>query len=136
MENLLSPHIECTDPSTLQFCLALSDTEFWYCQINDSNENLLPDSNSNAKFLFEQFRHCPKDMIRLATIVHEVREFISDKRLWYSDAFDVGDITQKEKEDLSISYGYSWNSFDSDRERNQLICESYFETYLTDFENY
>ena len=42
MKNLLNPGIEFTDPDTLQFCLPLSDKEFWYCEPNCYRSRSLP----------------------------------------------------------------------------------------------
>lgn len=135
MENLLNPSIECTDPTPLQFCLKISDTKFWYCQVNDSRDCLLPDSNSIQCFIFKHFTSEPKALLEMSSQVHEVREFITNRRLWFSDEFDVTDIPPEEQLELLKGYGYSWDDFDSDKDRNQIICEIYFEEQLFDFSN-
>lgn len=35
----------------------------------------------------------------------------------------------EEQIELLEDYGYTWGSFANDRERNQIICEIYFEEY-------
>lgn len=136
MENLMNPSIICTDPDTLQFCLIISDTEFWYCQVNDSRNCFLPESSSVWRFILEHFTGKPKALLKMSSQVHEVQEFITNRRLWFSDEFDVTDFSPEEQLELLNDYGYSWNDFSSDKNRNQIICENYFETYLFDFENY
>lgn len=136
MENLLKPNIQCTDPDTLQFCLAHSDTEFWYCQVNDMNVKLLPDAQTTEKLIYDILCGYPKSLLDLSKTVTEVKEFVSNRRFWYSDDFDVTDFTQEEKLTLLGDYGYSWDYFTSDAERNQIICECYFEENICDFENY
>lgn len=133
MENLLNPNIEYTDPDTLQFCLPLSDTKFWYCQVNDLQDCLLPKSSSIQCFIFQHFTGEPKALLKMSSLVHEVREFITNHQLWFSDEFDVTDIPPEEQLELLKSYGYSWDDFDSDKDRNQIICEIYFEEQFADF---
>lgn len=133
MENLLNPSIVYTDPDTLQFCLIISDTEFWYCQIDDSQDCLLPDSNSIQSFIFKHFTGEPKALLEMSSQVHEVREFITNCQLWFSDEFDVTNIPPEEQLELLKGYGYSWDDFDSDKDRNQIICEIYFEEELNDY---
>lgn len=136
MENILNPLIEYTDPDALQFCLKISDTKFWYCQVNDLQDCLLPESSSIQRFIFKHFTSEPKALLEMSSQVHEVHEFITNCRLWFSDEFDVTDFSPEEQLELLNDYGYSWNDFSSDKNRNQIICENYFETYLFDFENY
>lgn len=136
MENLQNPNIQCTDPDTLQFCLQHSDTEFWYCQVNDMNVKLLPDAQTTEKLIYDILCGYPKSLLELSKTVTEVKEFVSNRRFWCSDNFDVTDFTQEEKLELLGDYGYSWDSFTSDAERNQIICECYFEENIYDFDDY
>ena len=73
----------------------------------------------------------PEDLIRLSSVVAEVKEFISNGRLWCSGDINIDDIDENERLALIQAYGYLRNSCSSDAEWNQLICESYFETYCT-----
>ena len=134
MKNLLNPNIQFTDPDTLQFCLPLSDKEFWYCEPNCSHEKLLPESDSNERIVYDILCGYPEDLLQLSSIVAEVKEFISNGRLWCSGNISIDDIDVEEQLELLQAYGYSWNSFSSEAERNQVLCECYFETYcVTEF---
>lgn len=135
MENLLNPNIEFTDPDTLQFCLKLSDKEFWYCEPNRYHEKLLPDVDSVEGLILDTLSGYPKDLIRLSSIVTEVKEFISDRKLWMSGSIEIDDFDQEEKLELLADYGYKWDGFDNDADRNQIICENHFESYPLDYRN-
>jgi len=129
MENLFNPNIQFTDPDTLQFCLPLSDKEFWYCEPNCCHDKLLPESDSTERIIYDTLCGYPEELIRLSSVVTEVKEFISNRRLWCFGTISIDTIDEKEQLELLSSYGYSWDSFTSDIERNQIICECYFETY-------
>lgn len=133
MKNLLNPNAQYTDPDTLQFCLPLSDKVFWYCQPNDCLADIFPEFDSMTQLIRTHFTGYPEELIRLSSVVTEVREFMSDSRLWCSGDVSIDDIEYEEQLELLQSYGYSWDSFSSDAERNQIICENYFETNITDF---
>ena len=134
MKNLLNPNIQFTDPDTLQFCLPLSDKGFWYCEPNCSHEKLLPESDSNERIVYDILCGYPEDLLQLSSIVAEVKEFISNGRLWCSGNISIDDIDVEEQLELLQAYGYSWDSFSSEAERNQVLCECYFETYcVTEF---
>ncbi len=135
MENLLNPNITCTDPDNLQFCLPISEYEFWYCEPNGYNDLLLSDSNSNESQILEKYLGNPKQLLEDAKIDEAVKSFIANRLLWMSGEVDVRYFTQKEKEELLSDYGYSWEDFDNDIERNQIICENYFESNPMDFRN-
>ena len=136
MENLLNPHTYCTDPDTLQFCLPLSDTEFWYCQANDFSERLFGEADTMERFIYNILRGNPKALHDLATKVSEVKDFATDRRLWYTTHIDVTDFSHEEQLELLSDYGLKWNSFNSDTDRNQIIWECYFEENICDFDNY
>lgn len=134
MKNLLNPGIQYTDPDTLQFCLPLSDNEFWYCEPNCCQDKLFPESDSTERIIYDMLCGYPEELIRLSSVVAEVKEFISNGRLWCSGNISIDDIGEKERFELLQTYGYSLDSFSAGAERNQIICESYFETYcITDF---
>lgn len=129
IENLLNPNIQFTDPDTLQFCLPLSEKEFWYCESNCSHDKLLPESDSDELIIYDILCGYPEDLLRLSSVVAEVKEFISNGQLWCSGNISIDDIDEEERLELLRAYGYSWDSFSSEAERNQVICECYFETY-------
>lgn len=54
MGNLLNPHTYCTAPGILQFSLPLSDTEFWYCQVNDFSERLFGEADTKERFIYNR----------------------------------------------------------------------------------
>lgn len=136
MENLLNPNIQCTDPDTLQFCLPYSDTEFWYCQVNDTNVKLLPDAETTENLIYDILCGYPKGLLDLSKTVTEVKEFVSNRQFWFTSDIDVTEFDHEEQLELLKNYGYSWNDFSSDAERNQIICECYFEENICDFDNY
>lgn len=134
MENLLNPNIQCTDPDTLQFCLPYSDTKFWYCQVN--NVKLLPDAETMENLIYDVLCGYPKGLLDLSKTVTEVKEFVFNRQFWFTSDIDVTEFDHEEQLELLKSYGYSWNDFSSDAERNQIICECYFEENICDFDNY
>lgn len=131
MKNLLNPSIQFTDPDTLQFCLPISDKEFWYCEPNCCQDKLFPESDSTERIIYDMLCGYPGELIRLSSVVTEVKEFISNRRLWCSGDINIDEIDEKEQLELMNAYGYSLDSFSTGAERNQIICESYFETYCT-----
>ena len=134
MENLLNPSIQFTDPDTLQFCLPLSDKEFRYCEPNCSHDKLLPESDSTERIIYDMLCGYPEELIRLSSVVAEVKEFISNGQLWCSGYISIDEIDESEQFELLQTYGYSRDSFSTGAEKNQIICENYFETYcVTDF---
>lgn len=135
MENLLNPNIQFTDPDNLQFCLKLSDEEFWYCEPNVYHEKLSPEADSVESLIYDTLSGYPKDLIRLSSVVTEVKEFISNRKLWMTGTIEVDDFDQEEKLELLADYGYKWDGFSSDAERNQIICEIHFESYPFDYRN-
>lgn len=135
MENLFNPNIQCTDPDTLQFCLPISDTEFWYCQINDTNEDLFFTVQSPKRLIYETLCGYPEILLGLVNTVVEVKELVTKPKYWFSTDINVADFTEEEKNELLRGYGYSWSDFDSDANRNQIICECYFEDNICDFGN-
>lgn len=135
MENLLSPNIEFTDPNILQFCLKISDEEFWYCQPNDCHEKLFPGVGSIERLIYDTLSSNPRGLIHLSSVVTEVKEFVSDYQLWMTGAIGVNEFDLEEKLELLADYGYKWDSFDNDADRNQIICENHFESYPLDYRN-
>lgn len=135
MKQLLSPKIECTDPDQLQFCLKISDTEFWYCQPNIYHNDLLPDADTPASRIYNKYCGYPDELLRAAQTDYEVRNFITDRRLWMEGEIDVHGFTREEQKELLDDYGYKWEDFFADADRNQIICENHFEQYPLDYRN-
>lgn len=135
MERLLNPNIKCTDPDQLQFCLKISDTEFWYCQPNLYHTDLLPDANTPASRIYDKYCGYSDQLFRAAQTDNGVRSFITDRKFWLEGEIDVNDFSREEQEKLLDNYGYKWNDFTSDADRNQIICENHFEQYPLDYRN-
>ena len=100
------------------------------------NVKLLPNAKTTEKLIYDMLCGAPQSLLDLSKTVAEVKEFVSNPPLWCSDDFDVTDFTQEEKLELLADYGYSWDDFHSDADRNQIICECYFEENICDFDNY
>ena len=135
IEYLLNPNIQYTDPDTLQFCLPLSDTKFWYCQVNDCYERLMPDAETPESLIYDILCGYPEKLLHLANKVIEVKEFITNRRYWHTGEIDVTEFDHEEQLELLRSYGYSWNDFTSDVDRNQIICECDFEENIREYGN-
>lgn len=134
-KRLFSPNIECTDPDHLQFCLKISDTEFWYCQPNIYHNDLLPDADTPASRIYNKYCGVPHELLRDAQTDNDVRTFVNDRKFWMEGEIDVNDFSREEQEELLDDYGYKWNDFTSDAQRNQIICENHFEQYPLDYRN-
>lgn len=135
MENLLNPRTHCTDPDTLQFCLPFSNTEFWYCQVNDFSKRLFGEADTMERFIYDTLCGYPEKLLDLVGKVAEVREFVTDRRLWNTTYVDVTGFSHEEQLELLNDYGLKWDSFNSNTDRNQIICECYFEENICDFDN-
>lgn len=135
MENLLTPNIQYTDPDTLQFCLPLSDTKFWYCQVNDCHKRLMPDAETPESLIYDILCGYPEKLLDLASKVMEVKEFITNHRYWHTGEIDITEFDREEQLELLKDYGYTWNDFTSDIERTQIICECHFEENIREYEN-
>jgi hypothetical protein len=64
-----------------------------------------------------------------------VKVFILNRQLWLSGEIDVRDFPEEEKMQLLMDYGYRWEDFGNDTDRNQIISEIYFESCPMDFRN-
>lgn len=135
MKNLFNPAVECTDPDNLQFCLMVSDEEFWYCEPNSYNGKLLPGSGTPELKLFEKYKGQPKRLFEDAGHSEDVKALLNNSLLWLTGYIRIADFTGDEKLELLDDYGYSWDSFTSDAERNRIICENYFEQNPAEFRN-
>lgn len=135
IENLLNPNIQYTDPDALQFCLPLSDTKFWYCQVNDCYERLTPDAETPESLIYDILCGYPEKLLSIASKVIEVKEFITNHRYWHTGEIDVTELDHEEQLELLKGYGYSWDDFTSEAERNQIICECHFEENIREYEN-
>lgn len=134
MVKLFNPAIQHTDPDNLQFCLKISDTEFWYCEPNIYHE-LIYTEGTIENLIYHTFKGNPDGLLALASSVKEVRSFIYNQYLWLEGTSDINDFDDKEKLQLLDDYGYSWEDFEDDADRNQIICENYFEQNPMDFRN-
>lgn len=135
MNRLFTPGIECTDPDQLQFCLKISDTVFWYCQPNIYHDDLLPDSGISVGHILSEYLGNPKALLEHARTDPAVKALVSDRNYWLEGEIDVDDFTREEQEELLKDYGYAWEDFTSDADRNQIICENHFEQYPLDYRN-
>jgi hypothetical protein len=129
MKRLFDKNIRCTDPDTLQFCLPVSEHEFWYCEPDIYNE-ALKNNPVYQKYLSE-----PQQLMEDSHKDDAVKSFLRNRRLWMSGEIDVRDFSEEEKRKLLADYGYGWDDFDNDSDRNQIICENYFESNPMDFRN-
>lgn len=135
MERLFTPGIQCTDPDQLQFCLHISDTEFWYCEPNHYHTDLFPGADTPARRICDKYRGYPDKLLQDARTDAEVRAFVSDRRLWLTGTIDANDFNREEQVELLSDYGYRWEFFATDTDRNQIICENHFEQYPEDYRN-
>ena len=135
MKRLLNPDIQCTDPDQLQFCLKISDTVFWYCEPNTSHRDLLPCAETESNRIYQRYLGHPTEFLHDAHNVPEVRKFATDNMLWREGETDGTDFSWSEQEELLKDYGYKWDDFSADIDRNQIICENHFEQYLLDYRN-
>lgn len=135
MENLFNPRTYSTDPDTLQFCLPCSNTKFWYCQVNDISDRLLPETSTIERFIYDTLCGYPQQLLDLTDKVSEVKAFVTNRRLWHTAYIDVTDIPYEEQLELLSHYALKWDDFNNDMDRNQIICECYFEENICDFDN-
>jgi hypothetical protein len=135
MRNLFNENIRCTDPDTLQFCLPVSENKFWYCEPNGYNDSLLPYSKTPESRILEKYLGYPQKMLEDAKADAEIKSFVENRRFWLNGTIDVRDFSKEEKREMIESCGVGWNDFNSNAERNQIICEIYFECYPMDFRN-
>jgi hypothetical protein len=135
MKKIFDKNTCCTDPGSLQFCLPVSDGEFWYCEPNGFNDRLLPGTGSIESLILQKYAGNPQQFLKDAQKDSSVKAFIRDRQLWLSGKIDVKDFSEEEKCELLSDYAYRWEDFSNDSERNQIICEIYFESYPVDFRN-
>ncbi|MDR3265994.1 MAG: hypothetical protein LBT24_00275 [Tannerella sp.] len=128
MKRLFDKNIQCTDPDTLQFCLPVSEHEFWYCEPNIYNEAL------KGNPVYQRYLGDPQQLLEDFRKDNEVKAFLHNRLLWMSGEIDVRDFSEEEKRKLLADYGSKWDDFDA-AERNQIICENYFESNPMDFRN-
>lgn len=133
MIRLLNQGIECTDPDNLQFCEKISDKEFWYGEPDNSHDSLLPEVDTPERRIYEKYKGNPRNLLQDAQTDKEVRAFLTNRKLWLTGIIKVDDFTHEEQIELLDDYGYSWDDFSNDAERNQIICENHFEQYPLDY---
>lgn len=95
----------------------------------------MPDAETPERLMYDVLCGYPEKLLYLAGKIIEVKEFITNHRYWHSSEIDVTMFTHEEQLDLLKGYGYSWNDFTSDAERNQIICECDFEENIREYEN-
>lgn len=62
-----------------------------------------------------------------------MRAFVTDRRLWLTGTIDANDFNREEQVELLSDYGYRWEFFATDTDRNHIICENHFEQYPHDY---
>ncbi|MDR3266211.1 MAG: hypothetical protein LBT24_01390 [Tannerella sp.] len=129
MEKLFDKNIQYTDPDTLQFCLPVSEHEFWYCEPDICNETW------TDSLVYQKYLGYPQKLLEDSQKDNEVKAFLHNRLLWMSGEIDVRDFSEEEKRKLLADYGYKWDDFNNEAERNQIICENYFESNPLDFRN-
>jgi len=129
--NLFHPNIECTDPDTLQFCIRLSETSFWYCEFDQTA--LCELETECYEELYNKYEGYPEQLIADAMSNPEVLEFVNNKSLWISTTIDIEDIDAEEHTSLFDTYGMNPSDFKTPQELNQILAEMYFEIYIEDF---
>jgi hypothetical protein len=133
MKNLFNENIQCTDPDRLQFCLPVSKNKFWYCEPNVFNETLILDTPQSR--IYRQYLGHPEKMMDAAKEDKTVKAFMQNRLLWLNGKIDIRDFDREEEIELLADYGYHWEDFGNDADRNQLLCEHYFESYPMEFRN-
>ena len=131
MEKIFDTNIRPTDPDSLQFCLPVSEHEFWYCQPDMGTLLSCPAES----LICRKYLGNPKRLLEDAKIEPVVKAFLQNRQVWLSGEMDVRDFSEEEQHKLLADYGYGWNDFDKDADRNQIICEIYFENFPMDFSN-
>ena len=131
MKKIFDKNTCCTDPDSLQFCLPVSEHEFWYCQPDTGALLSCPEES----LIHRKYLGNPKKLLEDAKIETAVMAFLQNRQVWLSGEIDVRDFSEEEQRELLSDYGYGWNDFDNDADRNQIICEIYFESFPMDFSN-
>ncbi len=95
----------------------------------------MPGSETRELALLQNYMGYPDKLLEDAQREEEVRILIGNRQFWLTGSSEMNDFTQEEKRELLEDYGLMWDDFDSDTERNQIICENYFEQNPMDFRN-
>lgn len=95
----------------------------------------MPDAETIERLIYDILCGYPEKLFDLAGKVIEIKELISNSRYWHTSEMDVTEFDHEEQLELLEGYGYSWNDFTSDAERNQIICECDFEENIREYEN-
>jgi len=135
MENILNSAISCTDPDQLQFCLKITDEEYWYCEPNWYNEKMYPGSNSPESISLLGYKGYPYQLIEDSFTNKMLKDILTNKQLWLTGTIQMNDFTEEEMHKLLDDYGYVWEDFTENADRNQIICENYFEQNPIEFRN-
>ncbi|WP_416998969.1 hypothetical protein [Alistipes indistinctus] len=135
LPQIFRPSTKCSDPDQLQFFRKISVTKFWYCEPNIYHNDLLPDADTPASRLREKYLGDPEGLLQDAHTDPEVHAFLSNSALWLEGEIDADSFSREQQEKLLKGNGYSWNFFACDMDRNQIICEIYFEENQLEFRN-
>lgn len=95
----------------------------------------VPRSRPPARRAYDKYHGYPDKLLRDARTDVQARAFVTDRRLWLTGTIDANDFSREEQEELLDDYGYAWEDFTSDADRNQIICENHFEQYPLDYRN-
>ena len=113
------PNVVCTDPSSLQYCLKISDTEYMFCEPDYASFIDDLDTISFVNYL------TPKH-IKTMNVSH----MFFETKYWKYGTVDTESITNNDIMSIADTYGYKKLDLMVD---NALLAECYFETNINDF---
>ncbi len=133
MPQIFRPSTKCSDPDQLQFFRKISVSKFWYCEPNLYHSDLLPDADTPASRLREKYLGDPEDCFRM--LIQTPKFMLSFPTPHYGlGARSMQTVSLREQQEKFLKgYGYSWDFFSCDMDRNQIICEIYFEENQLEF---
>mgnify|MGYP003623248592 FL=1 len=127
MNRLFQPGIQFTDPDQLQFCLPISEHEFWYCELDQT------DPDSDVHRILIKYGGQPEKLLEDAETNLHIKEFVFNRTNWVQATIDTREITPSECADLLIAYAENPDDYEEGADCNQLIAEMYFETNINQF---
>lgn len=121
---LRNTNLQCTDPSSLQFALAISPDEYIYLEssyVGCIEESISEDSS---------YRDIKSYLGRPVDFLNKVRKGSLDISLddWYFGRVLFSLIPSTDRHDIEEGYGIKAENYSED-EYKQLICEGYFEGF-------
>lgn len=121
---LRNTNLQCTDPSSLQFALAISPDEYIYLEssyVGCIEESISEDSS---------YRDIKPYLGRPVDFLDKVRKGSLDISLddWYFGRVLFSLIPSTDRHDIEEEYGIKVENYSED-EYKQLICEGYFEGF-------